>query len=181
MAATDRTVLLRKVRSDTVRFTLFGCSAGLGFMITHEPGSSEFVLRWDADKLVCALAGSAFLAVMVGLIRWRMLRRSHPEALDRVGDAVPVRSGSEAAVRTYAVELVDDVLHRVIAMMPLETGFSERRWQVDATQAKVEVVPVLPLRPAHKRVLAPPDELVVTPDKLRELTWSVILTSVRED
>ena len=92
-----------------------------------------------------------------------------------------VREGSEAAVRTFAVELVDDMLHRVIATMPLETGFSERRWQIDATQAKVEVVPVLPLRPAHKRVLTLPDELVVTPDKLREQTWSVILTSVCED
>ncbi|MBB2961888.1 hypothetical protein [Methylobacterium sp. R2-1] len=87
----------------------------------------------------------------------------------------------EPAVRAFAVEPFDDVLHRIIATMPSETGFSERRWQVYATQAKVEIVPALPLRPAHERVLALPDKLVVAPDKLRELTWSVILTSVRED
>jgi hypothetical protein len=73
--------LLRKLISDTVTFTLGGVAGGIGMMITHEPGSNEFLLHWDASKIVYALIGSTFTAAMVGLIRWHKWRRSHPQAL----------------------------------------------------------------------------------------------------
>ncbi|MBB2962549.1 hypothetical protein [Methylobacterium sp. R2-1] len=74
--------LLRKLISDTVTFTLYGVAVGIGMMITHEPGSNEFLLHWDTSKIFYALVGSTFTAVMVGFIRWYMWRRSHPQALD---------------------------------------------------------------------------------------------------
>lgn len=74
--------LLRKLISDTVTFTLYGVAVGFGMMITYEPGSNEFLLHWNATKIFYALVGSTFTAVMVGLIRWHMWRRSHPQALD---------------------------------------------------------------------------------------------------
>ena len=82
MAATDRRLFLSELAGDSVKFALIGCSVGLGFMITHEPGSQEYLLRWDASKLVYALVGSAIGAVIMGFLRWRRWTRSHPEARD---------------------------------------------------------------------------------------------------
>ena len=82
MAAPDRPTLVRKIAGDAVLFVVLGVAAGVDRMIRHEDGSDVFCLRWDAAMMGFSLLGAVVGAVMVGLIRWRMWRRAHPQALD---------------------------------------------------------------------------------------------------
>ena len=77
----DRRILLRKIASDTARFLLIGVAMSLGNMTTHPPGSSTFCLHWDATKFGFSLGASAAIAVLIGIIRWWMWIRAHPDAL----------------------------------------------------------------------------------------------------
>ncbi|KQT89905.1 hypothetical protein ASG60_09610 [Methylobacterium sp. Leaf469] len=82
MAATDRAALARKIAGDAAWLALAGVAAGVGRMISHEDGSAVFCLRWEATTMGFSLLGALVGAVMVGLIRWRMWSRGHPQALD---------------------------------------------------------------------------------------------------
>jgi hypothetical protein len=77
----DRRCLSRKLARDTVSFLLIGLAGSLGHMTTYDPRSSTVCLHWDATKVVVSLIGSAIGALMIGMIRYWMWGRSHPDAV----------------------------------------------------------------------------------------------------
>jgi hypothetical protein len=79
--AMGRAIFLTKIATDTGRFVLVGIACAVGMMVSHEPGSDTFILNWSTAKLVSGILGGVISASVVGIIRWRMWARSHPDAL----------------------------------------------------------------------------------------------------
>ena len=72
---------------DAVRLLFVGFVSGCATMVTHVPGSNEFVLRWDASKLVPAAIAWIVLVVIVGFFRFRHWSRSRSALVQRMIDA----------------------------------------------------------------------------------------------
>jgi hypothetical protein len=73
--------LVIKIALDAAVFVCAGLASAVGMMTSHDPAAHTFTFEWSGTKLTYSLIGAASAAVMVGIIRWRMLLRSHPDAL----------------------------------------------------------------------------------------------------
>jgi len=74
--------LAKRIVSDFTKIMPVGIAGGLSQMVRREDGSDVFHLYWDSSKLGLAMLGAFIASTIVGLIRYCMWRRSHPEALD---------------------------------------------------------------------------------------------------
>jgi uncharacterized membrane protein YdcZ (DUF606 family) len=71
---------------------LTGLGGAIGFMISHQPNSNAWLLRWQPEKLVWSLVGALIGTVLLTTIRWWIWR-------DRTsGAANPARGGTGAEV-----------------------------------------------------------------------------------